>query len=63
MLDMRVDHAGNFGDFLLKQAGDPLVVLGIAALDLHIDLGRHAEIQNLRHDIGGLEIEKHVGKG
>ena len=51
---------GMSADALLQQRGDALVVLAVASLHLHIDLRGHAEVQHLRDQIGGLEIEQHV---
>ena len=39
-----------------------LDIVRISALDLQVDLGWHAEIQNLRHHVGRLEIEEQAGE-
>ena len=53
---MRVDDAGNGGDALPQFLGDRKVV-GAVADGADVDLRRQPEVQDLRHDIGGLEIE------
>jgi hypothetical protein len=43
--------------------GDLLIGGAVAALYLHIDLRWYSEVEDLRHQIGWLEIEQHIGKG
>ena len=46
----------------LELAGDREVVGAVVADGAHVDLGGNAEIEDLRHHVGGLEIEGHLGE-
>ncbi len=63
LLHVGIHHTGHGGDALGDAARDVLIVDTVPALHLHVDLRWHAEIQDLRHQIGGLEIELNLGKG
>src|SRR5258708_729579 len=58
---MRVDDSGDCGEALSKLLCNRKVVQ-VGAYRPHIDLRRQSEVQNLRHDIGRLEIERAFGK-
>jgi hypothetical protein len=60
---MGIDQARNIGHLLLQERRDLFVVLAVTPLHLHIDLRGYAEVQHLRHHVGRLEIEEHVGEG
>ena len=59
---MRIGDAGNGGDALLKLVCHFQIVAAVGADDPHIDLRRQTEIQDLRDDVGRLEIEHDIGK-
>ena len=56
LLQMRIGDAGNRGNALAQLLCHTQVV-PVVADGAHVDLRRQPEIQNLRHDVGGLEIE------
>ena len=60
---MRVGDAGDGGDAALQLLRHAQVRGPVVADGPHIDLRRQAEIEDLRDDVGRLEIERHVGKG
>src|SRR6185436_888590 len=43
--------------------GDPAIALDVRPLDLDVDRGRQAKVDDLRHDVGGQEVEGHAGEG
>ena len=57
LLQMRVDDTGNGGKALAQFLCNRKVV-GPRAHRADVDLRRQPEVQNLRHDIGGLEVER-----
>ena len=57
LLEMRVDDSGNGGHALLQFLGDAQVRGSIVADRPHVDLRGKAEIEDLRHHVGRLEIE------
>jgi DNA-binding transcriptional ArsR family regulator len=57
-----IDQARDVRHFLLQLGGERLIASIVAALKLHVDLRRHAEIQHLRDEVGRLEVEEHVRK-
>ena len=63
LLKMRVGDAGNGGDALLQLVRHLEIVAAVGADDPHVDLRRQTEIEDLRDDVGGLEIEHDIGKG
>ena len=58
LLQMRVGDAGNGRDAPAQLLGDAQVVGAVIADGAHVDLRRQAEIEDLRHHVGGLEIER-----
>src|ERR1700676_3587326 len=54
---MRVDDAGNRGKALTELPGQRQV-FRVGAHRPDVDLRRQSEVQNLRHDVGRLEIER-----
>src|SRR6202051_1942656 len=58
---MRVDDAGNRGKALTELLCNRKVVQ-VGAHRPDVDLRRQSEVQNLRHDVGRLEIERNFGK-
>ena len=53
---------GMRGDAALQLLGDAQIVGPVVADGAHVDLRRDAEIQDLRHHVGGLEVE-HASSG
>ena len=63
LLDSRVGDAGDARDFLQQLVGVGVVGGEIGADDLHVDRRGKAEVENLRHDVGGQEREGRARKG
>ena len=59
---MRIGNAGNGRDTALQLLGDAQIGGVVVADGAHVDLRRQAEVEDLRHDVGGLEIERDVGE-
>ncbi len=62
LLDARVDHAGHRAHLVEDLVGDDAVAGDVGAVDLDVDRRRHAEVQDLRDDVGRQEVERHAGK-
>ena len=60
---MRIGNARNGGDPSAQLPGDPQVLGAVVADGAHVDLRRNAEIENLRHHVGGLEVEDRLREG
>ncbi len=60
---MRVGHARNGGDPALQVFGDAQILGAVVADRAHVDLRRDAEIENLRHHVGRLEVEDTLREG
>src|SRR5882757_9062630 len=58
---MRVDDPGDRGETLLKLLRNRKVVV-VGAHGPDVDLRRQSEVQDLRHDVSRLEIERAFGK-
>ena len=63
LLQMRVGDPWDGGDPLLQLLGDAQVLGPVVADGTHVDLRRDAEIEDLGHHVGGLEIEYVFRKG
>ena len=61
LLQVRVDDAGNRGKALTEFLCQRQVVR-IGAHRPDVDLRRQSEVQNLRYDVGRLEVERVFGK-
>ena len=57
LLQMRVDDAGDLGDAAAQILGNAQILDAIVADGAHVDLRGEPEIQDLRRDVGRLEIE------
>ncbi len=62
LLEVGVGDPGDRRDALPQLVRDPQVVGAVVADGADVDLRRQAEIENLRHDVGRLEIEQRVGE-
>ena len=62
LLEMGVDDAGNGRDAPAQLLGDAEVGGAVVADRPHVDLRGKAEVQDLGHDVGRLEIEHDLGK-
>ncbi len=62
LLDAQVDQAGHLAELVQHLVGDPAIALDVGALDLHVDRRGQAEVEDLRDDVGGQEVEGHAGK-
>ena len=60
---MGIGDPGDRGDAIAKLIDDGEVGGLVVADGAHVDLRRHAEIQDLRDDVGRLEIENLLGEG
>ena len=63
LLQMRVGDAGYGGEALAELLGDREIVGAVVADRADVDLRRQAEVQDLRHHVGGLEIERILREG
>ena len=62
LLQMRIGDARDRRDALAQFLGDAQIVGAVIADGAHVDLRRQAEIEDLRDDVGGLEVEGHFGE-
>ena len=62
LLDAQVGQAGHVTQLGQDPVGHLPVALEVVALDLHVDRGGQAEVQDLGHDVGRQEVEGDPGE-
>ena len=60
LLDVDIHRAAHQAQLAGDGLRDLQVLRGMPAADLHVDLRRHAEIEDLRDHVGRLEIENRI---
>src|SRR4029453_7993847 len=62
LVDAEIGETGNPAKLVEDLVGDLPVALDVGPFDLHVDGRRKTEVQDLRHDVGGHEVEGNAGK-
>ena len=62
LLEAEVDEAGDGAKLVEHVAGDGAVACVVGAVDLDVDGRGQAEVEDLRDDVGGQEVEGGAGE-
>src|SRR2546422_2722204 len=62
LMDAEVDQPAHLTELVQHLVGGPPIALDVGPLDLDVDRRRQPEVDDLRHDVGGQEIERHAGE-
>src|SRR5439155_22390012 len=62
LVDAKVDQPPYLTQLVQHLVGDSTIALDVRALDLDVDRRGQAEVDDLRDDVGGQEVEGHAGE-
>src|SRR4029077_16830278 len=62
LVDPEIGQSVHLTKLVQHLVGDAAIALDVRPLDLDVDRGRQAKVDDLRHDVGGQEVEGHAGE-